>query len=114
MKLRAAIDKCDLLRLISSFSSGLDFCASSNTSFAVIKSPNKRVYPIITKGIASRYMSKVGNPIERGDVLLNRDTTSGILNPHSILKVTSFNRKDIKAARIKPGNNPSEPILLII
>jgi hypothetical protein len=59
-------------------------------------------------------MSKVGNPIERGDVLLNRDTTSGILNPHSILKVTSLNKKAIRAARIKPGNNPSEPILLII
>jgi hypothetical protein len=59
-------------------------------------------------------MSKVGNPIERGDVLLNSETTSGILNPHSILKVTSLNKKAIRAARIKPGNNPSEPILLII
>ena len=59
-------------------------------------------------------MSKAGNPIERGDVLLNSETTSGILNPHSILKVTSLNKNAINAARIKPGSNPNEPILLII
>jgi len=38
-------------------------------------------------------MSNVGKPIAKGDVLLNKDTTSGILKPHSISKVTSLSKK---------------------
>ena len=87
-------------------------CASFKTSVAVIKSPNSRVYAIITRGIASKYMSKDGNPIAKGDVLLNKETTSGILKPHSIEKVTSFRRNATIPAITNPGSNPNDPNFL--
>ena len=70
------------------------------------------MYPIITSGNASKYISIGGKPIASGDVLLNKVTTSGILKPHSILKVTSLHKKATNAAKINPGKSPNEPILL--
>ena len=35
---------------------------------------------------------------------------AGILNPHSILKVSSPKKKATKPATTNPGNNPNEPI----
>ena len=57
-------------------------------------------------------MPALGKPIAKGDVLLNKETTSGILNPHSISKLTSLNIKATRAARTKPGNKPRELTLL--
>ena len=58
--------------------------------------------------MASRYMVKDGKPIDRGDVLSNRVTTSGKANPHVTSSVASPTRYATNAAIRKPGNKPNE------
>ena len=55
---------------ISICSSGLFFCASFIISVPVTKSPNKRRYPIKTRGMTSINCVKEGKPIENGEVSL--------------------------------------------